>query len=523
MCPAPALFIPKNMASDSQLLFELFSGSDLAHGRTALTGRRNAQGKVETKSWTEKRGVTEKDWELHLAGKLGIGIPPINSESHVKWGAIDVDTYGTSFEDLVRTIYHERIPFVPVLSKSGGLHLYLFVKEWVPAKDMIERLDALAGYLGLGTSEIFPKQAIIAAGQEGKGSQDYGNWINMPYFRGTERLGLKSDNTTVLQVSDFVTLCKSRTLSPDDFTALRSPEDETELPDGPPCLNRIFQKSNLDEYRNVTLSNVAVYLKQAYGTDWESRLDDYNQKFATPLGSREVQAIKASYNRKEYRYQCSCEPLKSFCNSTECRKRKFGVGGGGVLANNRSLTKIKTDPPVWYLDIVHEGQPYRMSLSTDDLQNPRLFQKRCMEVINMMPPVAKNEDWQPLIQSLLAHVTEIEVPPEATPTGQMIEHLLEFLSSRATSESLDNVARGIPYKDLHHYYFKLSDFLRYLDTHKFRDLRQNEIVAILKDTMKATQVQRRIAARNIRCWMIGVEIVGRDPHQFEATHEPEVF
>ena len=52
-------------------------------------------------------------------------------------------------------------PLVTFRSKSGGAHLFLFAKEFIPASLMQSKLKAMADALGYAGSEIFPKQTEI--------------------------------------------------------------------------------------------------------------------------------------------------------------------------------------------------------------------------------------------------------------------------------------------------------------------------------------------------------------------------
>ena len=65
---------------------------------------------------------------------------------------------------------------MPTRSKSGGLHLNLFVQEWTPAAHLQVVLKSLAAQLGLDLKkvEIFPKQTEL---KNGRG----GNCITAPY------------------------------------------------------------------------------------------------------------------------------------------------------------------------------------------------------------------------------------------------------------------------------------------------------------------------------------------------------
>lgn len=489
--------------TDAQLMMDLFRGSDLAHGRSEMTKTVSQKGKHEAKSWMEKRPAGLEEWEAHLKGQAGLGIPPLASDNTVRWGAIDVDIYeGLSIEQLNQKVQEHRLPLVVCRSKSGGPHIYMFLQEPVPAALMIEKLDALAGFLGFGTSEIFPKQASI--GTDGK-TPDYGSWINMPYFGGTRflRYGLDAAGNALPDVGSFSDFCRKLALTAADLAAFETPRVSEELfPDGPPCLNTIMAGKPVD-FRNVILSNAAVYCRKAFGETWGIELDKINQRFPQPLGSAEVEAIKRSYAKKDYKYQCSKQPLCNFCESSKCKKTRFGIGGGDFLPTQRSLTMVDTDPPIWYLDLkMPDGKDRRISLSTEQLQNPRLFQRRAMETVHQMPPVLEMPEWETVVQGLMAHCSIIEVPPSMTPGGQFVERVNEFLGNRASTESLDDVLRCLPYRDAEGHYFRLKDLWAFLKQERFDLLKQHEMVSILRGSLRAVRVFKVVKAKGINLMMI---------------------
>jgi hypothetical protein len=491
------------MVSDAQVMLEIFAGSDLAHGRSELTDVVDAKGKRVAKSWLDKRPATVADWEQHLAGVKGIGIPPINSKNLVRWGAIDVDIYqGLSLEALNSKIQGEHLPLVICRSKSGGPHIYLFVRDWVPARAMIEKLDMIAGHLGFATSEIFPKQVMVAV-------NDFGSWINMPYFGGIKNLryALNSDNSALSTIPAFAAYVATKSLSVDDFNKLAvsiappagSPPNATQpLPDGPPCLNRLLRQG-VGDMRNVILSNIAVYCKKRWGEGWAAHLDEYNRMFSQPLESAEVEAIKKSYGKKDYRYQCQKQPLRAFCSSAVCKRCKYGLAVQDFLPERRSLSMVASSPRIWFLDIQKpNGDDVRIQLATEELQNFRLFQRRCMDTVQQMPAMMKQEDWEPIVEGLMAHVSVIELPPEMTPKGQLKEHLIDFLTARATAESIENLTRGIPYKDNRAFYFRFKDFTQYLKMQRFDGLKPNEIATVLQEDFAALKEFKKIAGIGCR-------------------------
>lgn len=505
--------------TDSERLHDLFQGSDLAYGRSEMTSAVTNKGKHEAKSWLEKRAVTLKDWEGHLEGRAGIGMPPLNSKNQVRWGAIDVDVYaGLDLVKLNAAIQAAQLPLVICRSKSGGPHIFLFLSDWVPASEMIAKLDSVAGYLGFGTSEIFPKQARVAHDEK---NPDYGSWINMPYFNGTKNLryALDMHGKALASVAEFHAYALTRRLTKEQFAAMRTPEPEEIFPDGPPCLNLIFSTKPSDN-RNILLANAAVYAKKAFPEDWKAKLDIYNTKFAEPLGSAEVEALKKSYDKKDYRYQCPKQPLCNYCDSSKCRKTKHGVGGGDFLPATRSLSMVATEPPLWYLDLtLPDDRSARVSLTTEQLQNPSLFQRRCMETIQRMPPTVKMEDWQPIVAALMEHCTVIDVPPEASPLGQLQEHVWDFVKTRAATGSFEDLLRGVPYRDNSTYYFRMRDLTDYLGQRRFTALKPNEVQARLFSTLKAGRGFKKVAGHGVRYVQISEEPPSGEDNLQPATFE----
>ena len=80
-----------------------------------------------------------------------------------------------------------------------------------------------------------------------------------------------------------------------------------------------------------------------------------------------------------------------------------------------SLTKFKTDPPIWFLDVDGGG---RLELTTDDLQIQKRFQRRCIDCLNIMPTKIKENDWASMVNTLLEKCNIIEAPPDSSLGGQ---------------------------------------------------------------------------------------------------------
>lgn len=476
----------------------LFRAHPDVYGRTEVAEGYNEEGKRNSRSWLNKAPVTTTVWSRHLSGHQSIGCVPIKPNNMVSWGAIDVDVYEGrfDFDALHAKITANSLPFIVCRSKSGGGHIYLFLQGETLAKHMVAKLEAFAAFFGQGSSEIFPKQISLGNDQN---DTDYGNWINMPYDGPQSLRYAQNDSGEALSMEQFLDYADSRKLSSAAFNDLKPPEANELLPEGPPCLNYIFsERASENELRNVTLANAAVYLKKAYGDEWPTHLNRLNNLFGEPLGDRELEALKKSYERKEYRYQCSKQPLCSYCDSRKCKQQQYGVGGDEIIPSNRSLTKLATEPPLWYLTIDDK----RIALTTDQLFTFSLFNKRCLEVLNKVFQPYKQSEWLENLSSIASACTVIEVPEEMTPKGQMAEYLEEWLTEYSTTEGPEALLRGTPYEDNQYYFFRNSDLLSFLERKRFKDLERNQITSVITEKFKGTKMKVYVQNTSRTCWQI---------------------
>ena len=480
------------MTEDIKRLMVLFDGLPRAYGTYRVTGV--DRGKQTGVAVTVMGAVTEELWEGHLAGRQGIGIIPIRDDSTCCFGAIDVDQYsGIDYKKIITSLRKRNYPLVPCTSKSGGLHLYLFSSKSVDAATMRTHLSTMAASLGFGESEVFPKQDKILV-ERG----DLGSWINMPYFEAgkTSRTAL-GDKGERLSLSKFLDLAERLRV---DATKFKVPgASGGDFVDGPPCLQYLVEKNEVGEgMRNVTMFNVAVYLKRALIVNWEAKLMEINDKLRPPLAKTELSTICKSVKRREYFYACSKPPLSSFCDRGSCRGRKYGVGTEGDFPLLTGLTKYNTVPPLWFVDVEGGG---RVELTTEDLQNQIRFQRHCMEGLNKMPPVIKPEQWRTLVQSLMEKMVTIEVPEDASAIGQFWGHLENFCTARAQARTKEEILIGKPWLSEGRHYFRISDFTDYLERRKFREFKVNKVTQIIK-SRGGEHHFLRLHAKGINVWSV---------------------
>ena len=167
----------------------IFEGLKIAYGQYQK-GDREENGKQKGKAFIVRKQVTDDLWKNHIEGKgPALGIIPITESNNCKWGCIDIDEYNLNHHDLISRIRNLKLPLVVCRSKSGGAHVFLFTKDFVPAIRMQKTLKKMAKSLGHEGCEIFPKQTEILV-ERG----DTGNFLNLPYYNGTSGLRYALDD-----------------------------------------------------------------------------------------------------------------------------------------------------------------------------------------------------------------------------------------------------------------------------------------------------------------------------------------
>jgi hypothetical protein len=458
----------------SSRFMSLFKGLDRAYGTYAIDGTTKYEGaKRVGKAITIRKDVTESLWTAHLSGECGLGIIPIRDDSHCFFGAIDIDVYPINLAELAQKIHALNLPILPCRSKSGGVHGYVFFSESVPASLLVPKLKDFAAALGYGGCETFPKQTQILA-ERG----DMGNWINIPYYLAerTDRYGIKIDGSP-MSPEEFLARAEDLKQTPALFKSIkvRGPD----LEDGPPCLQYLIGQGFPAGTRNDGLMALCVYLRKSNPMGWKEEAAEYNNKYMDPpLSEGEVIGIVNSVDKKEYFYPCQKNPIKPHCNAAVCRKRRHGISQTTDTPTLGGLTKYNSNPPVWFVDIEGGG---RMELSTEALQNQLQFQKRCMEVLHVMPPSLDKNVWMETVGKLLEKVHVIEVPEESTPQGQLIELLEQFCTSKAQGQTRDDILTGKPWLDQGLHHFKLKNFKDFLKRQNFRELEDHKITSVIQE------------------------------------------
>jgi hypothetical protein len=479
----------------------IFSGLDIAYGTYKIESSRG-DGKQAGKAVVVRKPPTDDLWVKHLEGvEPSLGIIPIRADNSCVWGCIDIDQYPLDHTGLVKKIRSLELPMVVCRSKSGGAHVFLFVKEPIPAAEMQRFLKAGAALLGEAGREIFPKQSEILVDRG-----DTGNFLNLPYFGSdqTMRYAIKDDGTAAT-LEEFYGLY-DQWVQP---TELKFPEEPKQpdhpIKDGPPCLQALCSQGVPEGTRNNALFNIGIYLKKVHPVNWDNALSEHNFKYVSPpLPNNELQIIIKQLHKKDYRYKCKDAPLNSFCNSGLCRTRKHGIGAHGPDAPQMSsLSKYNSEPPLWFLDI--NGK--RIELDTESLFAQAAFQKACVEKINLLPPTLRKQDWEQLLNALLKEMVETEQITEASEdtsiTGRFNDLLEEFCTHLQQAMDRDEILMGRPWTDDEEAktYFRMKDLEAHLVRNNFKGMTAPKMAQRLRD-LGGEPISLFLKNRAARCWRI---------------------
>jgi hypothetical protein len=441
----------------------IFEGLKIAYGQYQK-GEVAANGdKQKGKAFIVRKNVSDDLWENHLQGKgPALGIIPIREDNTCRWGCIDIDSYNFDHGSLIQSIRNLNLPLIVCRSKSGGAHVFLFTTEFISAALMQQTLKKIAKVLGYEGSEIFPKQTEILV-ERG----DTGNFLNLPYYNETKGLRYAIDDSgSSCTLEEFYKLYDVYACTEEQVKQIKIEEKKIEeaFPAGPPCLNKLASTGFGEGSRNNALFNIAVYYKQAHPDSWEDKIVEANLKYMEPkLSNSEVQQLIKSVNRKGYdKYRCKDAPINAVCQSGLCRTKRFGVGFGEeempLLGN---LTKYKSTPPQWFLDV--DGT--RIELKSEQLYSPPLFALACLDQANLVVPVPKAKDWkQFFLKPMMNNLQEVEPLESLDPTNQLTGLLQDWTTNRQSARTMDDVFNKLPFTDENKEftYFRMDDFYAFL-------------------------------------------------------------
>jgi len=429
--------------------------------------------------WSGKP-ITDEDYRLHLHGRKSIGIQPCDDNGYARFGAIDIDAKiykNLNIQFYLETIQKNNLPLIPVKSKSNGLHLYVFTKEFVKAKEIKEFLEQVLFLFKLPiTTEVFPKQTKLGTNTDG--DKINGNFINLPYFNKDERVALDPSGKE-MSLELFLNCIELNTQTPEQFKKISDNIIRKELTggadefkDGPPCLE-VLSKEKMTDGRDRFLYNYMVFAKKKYPDNWGKMVlkagRDYFE-FDEIWTDKYIETKIKHWEKQEKGHKCHEELLASVCIKSECVKRKFGIMSDRKISWPRLSNLIKVDfkpDPEYYFDVEREdGETVTVhAKDVNRIKDQQELRGLMMAQADELPPVVKGQEFYEIIKSLLATQDTVQPAPGTTPMDILKKHLKYYIHS-TNATSYNSFKSGNVLKDETFAYFVYDEF--------YNDLKDND-------------------------------------------------
>ena len=457
---------------------ELFKGyeGDFGIADMSNTSIDSDKNKIKPNYEWAGRPITEKDYLDHLAGKKSIGIQPCRIDKTVQFGCIDVDPpdYGAfKIEKYLALIQQHRLPIVPILSKSGGLHCYVFLKEPIPTIDLIEALKAFLLPLGLKpATEVFPKQKELQ--KDDKGDIKPGNFINLPYYNngGSNRYAIDK-NSSKLSIEEFIKFANESKV---DNTKLNELVEEAhrnillgtdpEFEDGPPCL-ALCALSKLEDGRDRYMYNYMVFAKKKYKDKWPDQVSKANYKYlADPWDKAKLDSKIKAWSGDTAGHTCYEDPIRDKCMRSLCYKRPFGVKSdkNTDFPDITDFQVIQYVEPEYRFNVVMPNDDNigvvipnlkSMTIQTELLR--LIWSQTFIKFETVKPKIfnAKLNEWSKNIQKI--------TPPKGTQIDDRLEEeLFQYCINGPPAQERSQINLGSCLTEEGFHYFRFNSFIEHL-------------------------------------------------------------
>jgi AAA domain len=213
----------------AERLFDLFVGNERRH--VINTGPpfrppKTGNGKEDPYKWklhslTVEGPASVEHWNNHLNGDYILSVIPLLDDGTCALACIDADEYDLDYIEICERINRWKLPFIAVVSKSTGLHIFVFFKEPVPAKLIIPILRYWASRLRLKKFEIFPTN-------DGT-SGEFSRAIAMPYGATWDVLpeqSARNEGGNAMLLDTFLSVAEQKKITADDLP--KPPKESTQ-------------------------------------------------------------------------------------------------------------------------------------------------------------------------------------------------------------------------------------------------------------------------------------------------------
>jgi len=526
------------MNETAKRFFELFRSSARSHGvYITAAGAVKSGEKVEgVRKETIEAPPTIELIEKHLetGSRFGLGLVPSLPDGTCYWLAIDLDVYTLDLTGLAQRCATYGLPFTVVRSKSGGAHLYCFVKDGVACSIARDRAKHWAKFLGAPANvEIYPKQLATDV-------DNLGNWINVPYQSGEKTVRYAVDDLgNILTLDEFLDRAERKSLTAAEFQRVeitppkkieKQPEKRTPTPRSSggddatgeyadfegcfSCIVPLLKSGRHTTMRNESIYHLTLAAKFKYGPEMvEIKMREWHEEFfsSNPLQDRELRQTVRSAAKKDYLPKCNMAPVVEFCDRGACMSQEWGI------SNLAMVTGRGGDPAIDFTDLrlgplvklaFEEGAEWQWTINdvvifceVQEMRAQNVLLGRIQDALNIVVRPMRGDKWLDFINPHIKRAETVEVPEEASRRGQIILLLQKFCTGRAVGKALDEILRGVPYTENGRTMFISTDFLTYLRNERVDKVTEKFVYKILI-TIGVQQHTEVLKGRKTTYWSV---------------------
>jgi hypothetical protein len=324
-------------------------------------------------------------------------------------------------------------------------------------------------------TEIFPKQTQLTKDTE-TGELRPGQFINLPYYKKTERRALNIDGTP-FTFEHFILLVEANLVHPDELNKITEGIDkdvydgvDEDFSEGPPCLahlSKIMKDPKFDG-KDRFMYNYHVFVKLKYPDTWKQKVKNapvkyFEEQHANAWDDKTLNAKVRSWARSLKGYTCTQSPISDHCKKGICVKKKFGVlaGSKGTYPELTNLKKIDLDPePEYEFDVI---KPDGISTATvhcrsvEHVTDQRKRRNAIAKAAGFPPPIIKGDEDQTILVTLWK--TEKTVtPPIGTSSKEKLHDVLHAKINGAKAQADASFKTGTVLIQDGYAFFKFNKF-----------------------------------------------------------------
>ena len=119
----------------------------------------------------------------------------------------------------------------------------------------------------------------------------------------------------------------------------------------------------------------------------------------------------------------------------------------------------------------------------------------------MLLPKINDKLWTETVNDLMSRVIPVEAPKDSSNEGRLFDLLEKFCTGSTSSSDIEDILRGKAIIHEKVTEFRINDFMEFLDRHRFKEFKLNEITAYLKN-LGAEHDSKKVKGKFLNTWSV---------------------